>query len=359
VVALVLLIACERGEPAASRATVRQRKVAVRLSLGATRRRLVRQLLTESLLLAAAGGALGLLVGYWGRQLLPGPPGQASYLDWQVFVFVLTVTVVTGVVFGIAPALRATGGDASAALKQTSRSVAGTRSLLGRSLLVVQVALSLVLIVGAGLFLRTLYNLRHVDVGFNPENLLLFRVAPELNRYDEKRSAALVDQLLERIGRPGVRPSLTNPALLRQREFDQHSARPPYAASNGTRDSINRWSSAGLLRHARSRSSGPRLHADTTARRGSSRSTVALPCAFPGTIHRARRRASSGQQEIVGICATRSTTASGSPRRRRCTTHTSRGPAGAGSSPCGRPSIRQRPRARCGKRSGRSIPTCP
>jgi predicted permease len=217
VVALVLLIVCANvANLLLSRATVRQRELAVRLSLGATRGRLVRQLLTESLLLAAAGGALGLVVGYWGKQLLPGPPGQASYMDWQVFVFVLAVTVVTGVVFGIAPALRATGGDASAALKQTSRSVAGTRSLLGRSLLVVQVALSLVLLVGAGLFLRTLYNLRHVDVGFNPENLLLFRVAPELNRYDEKRSAALIDQLLERIGTvPGVRSvALTNPALL-------------------------------------------------------------------------------------------------------------------------------------------------
>lgn len=188
----------------------------MRLSLGATRARLVRQLLTESLLLAGGGGVLGLVVGNWGKQLLPGPPGEASYLDWQVFLFVLAVTVLTGVAFGIAPALRATGGDANAALKQTSRSIASSRSLLGRSLLVVQVALSLVLLVGAGLFLRTLFNLRHVDVGFNPENLLLFRVAPEMNRYDEIRTAALIEQLLERIGTvPGVRAvALTNPALL-------------------------------------------------------------------------------------------------------------------------------------------------
>lgn len=217
VVGLVLLIVCANvANLLLSRATSRQKELSVRLSLGATRARLVRQLLTESLLLAALGGALGVIVGYWGKLLLPPPINQATLLDWRVLAFVLAVTTLTGIVFGIAPALRATRGHVSDALKQTSRSVAGSRSLLGKSLLVVQVCISLVLLVGAGLFLRTLHNLRHVDVGFNPANLLLFRVQPNLNRYDEKRTQTLYAQLLERIGAvPGVRAAaLTNPALL-------------------------------------------------------------------------------------------------------------------------------------------------
>src|SRR5205823_11487031 len=173
------------------RAATRQKEISVRLSLGATRGRLVRQLLTESLLLAGAGGALGVLVGRWGQQLLPGNAGQAAPLDWRVLPFVLAVTALTGIVFGIAPAMRATGINVSTALKETSRSVAGSRSLLGKSLLVLQVAVSIVLLVGAGLFLRTLQNLRNVDVGFNTRNLVLFRVSPSLNRYDDARTIAL------------------------------------------------------------------------------------------------------------------------------------------------------------------------
>jgi predicted permease len=217
VVGLVLLIVCANvANLLLSRSTMRQKELSVRLALGATRGRLVRQLLTESLLLAAIGGALGILVGHWGKQLLPGPTGEAALLDRRVLAFVLAITGLTGIIFGIAPALRATRGHVSDALKHTSRTVAGSRSLLGGSLLVVQVVISLVLLVGAGLFLRTLHNLRHVDVGFNPENLLLFRVEPRLNRYDEKRTLAVYDRLLERLAAvPGVRAAgLTNPALL-------------------------------------------------------------------------------------------------------------------------------------------------
>jgi predicted permease len=217
VVGLVLLIVCANvANLLLSRATTRQKELSVRLSLGATRARLVRQLLTESLMLSFAGGALGIVVAYWGKQLLPAPVDQAAILDWRVLGFVLAITVVTGIVFGIAPALRATGVNLNDVLKQSGRSVAGSRSALGKSLLVAQVAISLVLLVGAGLFLRTLTNLRHVDVGFNPRNLLLFRINPQLNRYDEKRQNALYIQLLERISAvPGVRAvALSNPALL-------------------------------------------------------------------------------------------------------------------------------------------------
>jgi predicted permease len=217
VVGLILLIVCANvANLLLSRAAARQKELSVRLSLGATRPRLIRQLLTESLLLASMGGSLGILVGYWGKQLLPGTPGQLTPLDWRILAFVLLITGITGIAFGIAPALRGTGMNVSSALKETSRSVMGSRSILGKSLLIVQVAISLVLLVGAGLFLRTLHNLRHVDVGFDPHNLLLFRVNPQLNRYDEKRMATLYHDLLDRVASvPGVRAvAMSQPALL-------------------------------------------------------------------------------------------------------------------------------------------------
>jgi predicted permease len=217
VVILVLLIVCANvANLLLSRATSRSKEISVRLSLGATRGRLIRQLLTESLLLASLGGALGVLVGYWGQRLLPGPPGQATSLDWRVLAFVLGITGLTGIIFGAAPAFRATGMSVSTALKENSRSVVGSRSWLSRLLLVVQVAISLVLLVGAGLFLRTLQNLRHVDVGFNPQNLVIFRVNPQLNRYDDQRTRRLYEELVDALGAaPGVRAVTgSQPALL-------------------------------------------------------------------------------------------------------------------------------------------------
>jgi predicted permease len=199
-----------------SRATARQKELSVRLSLGATRKRLVRQLLTESLVLASIGGALGVLVGHWGKQLLPVGSNQMTSFDLRILAFVLAITGATGIIFGIAPALRGTGMNVSASLKENSRSVVGARSVLGRSLLIVQVAISLVLLVGAGLFLRTLHNLRQVDVGFDPQNLLLFRVNPQMNRYDEARTMELYRNLVDRVSAiGGVRGiAMSSPALL-------------------------------------------------------------------------------------------------------------------------------------------------
>ena len=207
VVVLVLLIVCANvANLLLSRAATRQREISIRLSLGATRARLMRQLLTESVLLASIGGVLGILVAKWSGQLLPGGAGQATAIDWRVLSFVLAVTVVTGIAFGIAPALRTTSINVSASLKDTSRSVAGSRSVLTKGLLVLQVAVSLVLLIAAGLFLRTLNNLRHVDVGFNTRNLVLFRVNPSLNHYDDKKAGALVDSITARLEAiPGIR----------------------------------------------------------------------------------------------------------------------------------------------------------
>jgi len=242
VVALVLLIVCANvANLLLSRATARRKELSVRLALGATRARLVRQLLTESLLLAAIGGALGILVGRWGQQLLPGALGQASPLDWRVLAFVIAVTTLTGVVFGIAPALRATRTDVNAVLKEHSRTVAGSRSLFGRSLVVAQVAISLVLLVGAGLFLRTLQNLRHVDLGFNPRNLVLFQVSPALNRYDAETQNPLYDQIGERLRAiAGVRSvAWSDPRLMSARRFSNgiFIQGRPYA--RGQRDTIS------------------------------------------------------------------------------------------------------------------------
>jgi predicted permease len=217
IVVLVLLIVCANvANLLLSRATARQKEISVRLSMGATRRRLIGQLLVESLVLAAIGGAAGIAVGYWGKQLLPSTSAQAAPLDWRVLAFVTLITALTGVLFGIAPALRATSGDVSGVLKETSRSVVASRSLLSKALLVVQVAISVVLLIGAGLFLRTLENLRRVDVGFDPQNLVLFRVNPQLNRYDEQRSNLLYQEMIDRLGTiGGVRGvALSNPALL-------------------------------------------------------------------------------------------------------------------------------------------------
>ncbi len=215
VVIIVLLIVCANvANLLLSRATTRQRETSIRLSMGATRGRLVRQLLTESLLLSALGGALGVLVGYWSRALLPF--GQTAPLDWRVFGFVAGVSMLTGVVFGLLPALRATRVDLADAMKESSRSVTGSRSVLSKGLVVLQVAMSLVLLVGAGLFLRTLDNLKRVDVGFDSRNLLMFNVNPGVNRYDASRSAQVFRQVLERMSSlPGVKSAaLTRTTLL-------------------------------------------------------------------------------------------------------------------------------------------------
>jgi predicted permease len=205
VVVLVLLIVCANvANLLLSRATSRRKEITVRLSMGATRARLLRQLLTESLLLSGLGGMLGLVVGYWSRQLLPF--GQTVPLDWRVFAFVGGVSVLTGVAFGLVPAFRATRVDLAGTMKEHSRGVVGSRTILSRALLVAQVAISLVLLIGASLFLRTLGNLRGVDVGFDPSNLLVFRVNPQLNRYDAERTAQIYKQLEEGLEvLPGVR----------------------------------------------------------------------------------------------------------------------------------------------------------
>ena len=215
VVLIVLLIVCANvANLLLSRAALRQREISIRLSMGATRFRLVRQLLTESLLLSGIGAGLGLVVAFWSRELLP--TGQSPPLDWRVCGFTAAIGVLTGLVFGIVPAMRATQVDLASAAKESGRSVSHSRTLLGRSLLVLQVAMSLVLLIGAGLFVRTLQNLRNVEVGFNTRNLLLVSVDASVNQYDEARAESLFGQMQEAFEAiPGVRAvSLSATALL-------------------------------------------------------------------------------------------------------------------------------------------------
>ena len=217
VVALVLLIVCANvANLLLSRATARQREISVRLSLGATRARLIRQLLTESVLLAAVGAAAGLLVAIWGRKLLPETLAAETSMDWRIFAFVVALTLATGVLFGIAPAIRSSGLNVNEALKEGGRAIHGGRSRLGKSLVVAQVAISLVLLAGAGLFLRTVQNLRQVDVGFESGNLLLVGINPLLNRYDQPRILNLYGSMLEELSHvPGVRAATSSqPPLL-------------------------------------------------------------------------------------------------------------------------------------------------
>jgi predicted permease len=182
VAALVLLIACANlANFLLARGAVRNAELSVRLALGAGRGRLMRQLLTESLLLAALGGALGVLL------------------------FTLAVSCLTGLLFGLAPAWRATKLDLTTALKQ-GRRVTGAISRLSKGLIVAQVALSLLLLVGAGVFLRSLHNLQRVNLGFNQENLLVFRLQPFQGGYRDERLLQFYRQLQARLENlPGVR----------------------------------------------------------------------------------------------------------------------------------------------------------
>ena len=227
VVGMVLLIACANvANLLLSRASSRQKEIGVRLALGASRGRLMRQLLTESVLLAAVGGALGLVFSMWIKDGLlaagdwggPNLRGFEAKLDWRVLGFTMGLSLLTGLVFGLVPAWRATKVDLTPTLKDSGRgSSAASRSLLGRGLVVMQVALSLLLLISAGLFVRTLVNLQRTDPGFNTKNLLLFNVSPLLNGYRDERLAQLYDRMTERLealpGAPKV--TFSDLALLR------------------------------------------------------------------------------------------------------------------------------------------------
>jgi predicted permease len=200
----VLLLACANiANLLLARGAQRQREMSVRLALGAGRGRVLRQLLTESLLLAAIGGIGGLLLGYLGRNAIPRLLSNAwdqnefhVSFDWGVFGFAAGVTLLTGLLFGLAPAWLAARREVSASLKEGSQTATRrSRGLGGKAIVVFQIAISTLLVVGAGLFLRTLLALNAVDVGFNTENLVLFRMDTPKARYPGNKSVELQKRL--------------------------------------------------------------------------------------------------------------------------------------------------------------------
>jgi len=211
--ALVLLIACANvATLLVARAKSRQKEIGVRLAIGASRARIIGQLLTESVLLSLCGGALGLLFALWGGpvllRLIIGTRHTAPLNvspDVTVLAFAAVVSLATGVLFGLAPAYRSARTDLARQLTEVASSTTPRRGLT-RTLVASQVALSVVLLFGAGLFLRTFRNLDAQKLGFERQNLLLFEVDPERSGYSGARGIALHNQLLERIQRlPGVR----------------------------------------------------------------------------------------------------------------------------------------------------------
>ncbi len=210
----VLLLACANlANLLLARSAARQREMSVRLALGASRSRVLRQVLTESLLLSSLGGIAGFALGYLGRNIIPHllssawrPAPLNARFDLRIFAFTATVSILTGILFGLAPAWQATRTDVNTALKDAASSATRRRKgLAGKSIVVFQIALSMLLVVGAGLFARTLINLNTTSLGFDPHNLLLFSIQAPPARYPAPQDIALHQRIEERLAQvPGV-----------------------------------------------------------------------------------------------------------------------------------------------------------
>ena len=215
-VGLVLLIACANlASLLIARGEGRQREIALRLALGAGRWRLVRQLMTESFLLAVAGGVAGLALASWTLGAIVnsiptdiGASGLTSHLDFRVVLFACAVSLLTVALFGLAPAIRATRADLQTVLKDQGTNVSGGKAnvRVRKSLLISQIALTAVLLAAAGLFAHSLLNLKSQDLGVRPDHVLEFSISPELNRYTPPQTISLVERLRKSIeALPGVR----------------------------------------------------------------------------------------------------------------------------------------------------------
>ena len=248
VVGLVLLIACANvANLLLARAASRQKEIAVRVSLGAGRSRLFRQLLTESLLLALAGGALGLLLAQWAdagllRLVSPGPspiPLNVS-VEPRIVLFTLSVSILTGILFGVAPALRATRVDLNSILKGTATGAVGSVSRggkvpLGKFLVVGQVALSLLLLIVAALFVHSFQKLTKAELGFDHDHLMMFDVDARAAGYKGAGVLELYRELIDRLGAvPGVRSvSISHNGLFSHSESGDEISIEGYTPKSG------------------------------------------------------------------------------------------------------------------------------
>jgi len=212
-VALVLLVTCTNlAGLLLARATDRRREIAIRLAMGANRLRLIRQLLTESILLSLLGGVGGMLLAIWIIKMLLAfkppidfPLALEVGIDWRVLIFSLAVSVITGAVFGLAPALQATRPSLLKSLKDNAAQGGAGRSRLRSGLVVAQIALSLVVLIAAGLVVRTLQQLQTMNPGFNTQNALMMSFDLGLQGYDQEHGEQFYRQLVERVqARPGV-----------------------------------------------------------------------------------------------------------------------------------------------------------
>lgn len=245
IVSLVLLIACTNlASLLTARAATRQREFAIRLALGSSRFRMVQQLLTESLLLAGAGGVAGIGVAVLlAKGLLAFlPPNTSGYdlsssVDWRMIGFSLALALITGIAFGLVPALQSAKPNISETLKDQSTNVSGVAAQVTfrKALVATQVSLSLLLLIGASLFIRSLANLRSLNPGFQAENLLQFGLTPGSLNYSEARTRALLRQLEARLSSlPGVRAvGLAHIGLLANNAWENGVTVAGYAAKPG------------------------------------------------------------------------------------------------------------------------------
>jgi predicted permease len=243
-VGLVLLIACANvANLLIARGFMRQREIAVRLSLGATRGQLVRQLLTESVLLSLIGGVLGIALSVaLTRGLISFIPQQQPLLiqpmpDLRILSFTFVLTLMTGIVFGLLPALKASNPDQWATLKDTVGGITGTGGslFLRKGLVAAQVALSFLLLFGAGLFVRSLQNLQTTDTGVQMDNLITFRLSPALSGYDNPRTVNLYNELLDRLqSTPGIKSAAhANVSILSGDEWDSTTSVEGHQSKDG------------------------------------------------------------------------------------------------------------------------------
>jgi putative ABC transport system permease protein len=245
-VGLVLLIACANvANLLIARGFMRQKEIAVRLSLGATRGQLVRQLLTESLVLSGAGAVVGLFLAVWLTRgllaLIPSFQNQPILVqaepDLRILAFTLTVTLITGVVFGLLPALRSSRPNLWGTLKDTVGAIAGAGGslFLRKGLVSLQVALSFLLLFGAGLFVRSLQNLQGTETGLALSNLVTFQLSPALSGYEAERATLFNLQVVDRLrSAPGVTSAgLTSVALLTGNEWDSTMSVEGHKAQDG------------------------------------------------------------------------------------------------------------------------------